>query len=188
MNFEDYYGEIQDGVKNFVYDKEILFALKSTLKNNKKIFVAGNGGSAAIASHYACDFSKGATSNWKNNFDRYKVICLSNNISYLTAISNDEHYNDSFRQQLINLGEEGDVLILISSSGNSPNIISAAEYAKDIGMTVIGVCGFDGGKLKQKADLVAHVPVNSYEVCEDIHGFFGHYLATWLRNNSSRSD
>ncbi|MCF7900824.1 SIS domain-containing protein [Candidatus Woesearchaeota archaeon] len=183
MTFEEYSSQIKSELDKLVYDEEILFTLKNTLKTGKKIFIAGNGGSASIANHCACDFSKGATSDWKNNFNRYKVISLSSNLSYMTAISNDENYTDVFKQQLVNLAEEGDILILISSSGNSPNIINALEYAKEIGMVSIGICGFDGGQLKKSADLIAHVNMNSYEVCEDVHSIFCHYITIWLRNN-----
>ena len=155
--------------------------IKNLIKNNQKIFVAGNGGSAAIASHYVNDFSKGANKDWSNNFNRYKAICLSSNLSYMTAISNDAHYDEVFMQQLVNLASPKDILMLISSSGNSKNIIKAAEYGKDIGMIVIGITGFDGGKLKKIANYSAHMDYKSYEVCEDIHSVFGHFLATYLR-------
>lgn len=168
----------------FEFDEEILTILKDSIKNNQKIFVAGNGGSAAIASHYVCDLSKGANKDWSQNFNRYKAICLSNNVGYLTAISNDKHYNDVFKQQLINLASKNDILILISSSGNSPNVIEALKFAKEKGMITIGVCGFDGGKLKELADYTAHINHESYEVCEDIHSIFGHFLAVYLREQS----
>jgi D-sedoheptulose 7-phosphate isomerase len=99
----------------------------------------------------------------------------------MTAISNDSQYDEVFRQQLINLGATNDIVILISSSGNSPNVIKAAEYAKQKGMIVIGVTGFQGGKLKEMSDYSAHIQSKSYEIAEDIHGIFGHFLATVLR-------
>ena len=99
----------------------------------------------------------------------------------MTAISNDAHYDEVFMQQLVNLASPKDILMLISSSGNSKNIIKAAEYGKDIGMIVIGITGFDGGKLKKIANYSAHMDYKSYEVCEDIHSVFGHFLATYLR-------
>ena len=181
MEWNEYKEEIKKSLDNFDFDEKIIDVLKNSVKNNQKIFIGGNGGSAAIASHYACDLSKGANKNWLENRNRYKVICLSNNISYITAISNDEHYKEVFKQQLINLAEPNDILILISSSGNSPNIIEAAKFAKKTGMIVIGVCGFDGGKLKQIADYYAHINHEMYEICEDIHGIFGHFLSVALR-------
>ena len=151
--------------------------------HGSNIFLIGNGGSASIANHYVCDLSKGANKDWLENFKRYKSICLSSNIGYITAISNDEHYEQVFRQQLINLAKPNDILILISSSGNSPNIIKAAEYAKELGMIIIGICGFSGGKLKEKADYVAHINHDKFEVCENIHDIFGQFLAAYLRES-----
>lgn len=176
-----YKNDIKKALDAFEFDEGLLDVLKNSIKNNQKIFVAGNGGSASIASHYVCDLSKGANQNWKENFKRYKAICLSSNLGYMTAISNDAHYDEVFMQQLINLASKEDIVILISSSGNSPNIVKAAEYAKKAGLIVIGVSGFNGGKLKQIAHYSAHINHNDYEVCEDIHGIFGHFLATYLK-------
>jgi len=183
MNWDEYKSEIKKALDIFEFDESILEILKDSTKNNQTIFVAGNGGSAAIAQHYVCDLSKGANKDWLENFKRYKSICLSSNIGYITAISNDEHYEQVFRQQLINLAKPNDILILISSSGNSPNIIKAAEYAKELGMIIIGICGFSGGKLKEKADYVAHINHDKFEVCENIHDIFGQFLAAYLRES-----
>jgi D-sedoheptulose 7-phosphate isomerase len=187
MKWEEYKKHIKNALDLFVFDKDILELLRNSISKKQKIFVAGNGGSAAIASHYVCDLSKGANKDWQKNFNRYKAICLSNNLSYMTAISNDEHYDDVFKQQLINLAEPNDILILISSSGNSPNIVKAAEWAKENGLITIGVTGFEGGKLKKLADYSAHIKHPAYEVCEDIHHIFGHFLATYLREAENPS-
>lgn len=181
MKWEDYKKDIKKALDIFKFDEEILKILKNSIKNNQKIFVAGNGGSAALAIHYVCDLSKGANKDWDNNFKRYKAICLSDNVGYMTAIANDTSYEEVFRQQLINLASKNDILILISSSGNSPNIVKAAEYGKKAGLIVIGMTGFDGGKLKKLCNYSAHVNVNSYEISEDIHGIFGAFLACYLR-------
>lgn len=181
MNWNEYKSKVSQAIDMFGFDDKILEVLKNSIKNNQKIFIAGNGGSAALSLHYACDLSKGAHPNWEQNFERHKVISLSNNIGYMTAISNDMGYDEVFRQQLINLAYKNDILILISSSGNSPNIVKAAEYAKKTGLIVIGITGFNGGKLKEMCDYSAHINVDSYEVCEDIHGIFGHFLAYYLR-------
>lgn len=182
--WEQYKTEVKKALDIFKFDDKILTLLKNSIKNKQKIFVAGNGGSAAIAMHYVCDFSKGANQNWQDNFARYQAICLSSNIGYITAISNDRYYEEIFKQQLVNLASKGDILILISSSGNSPNIISALEFAKEKGLITVGITGFKGGKLKKSADYFAHIPYNSYEVCEDIHGIFGHFLTTYLRDQA----
>lgn len=184
MDWSDYKNEIKNALDLFEFDEEVLTILKNSIEKKQKIFVAGNGGSAAIANHYVCDLSKGANKDWSQNFKRYQVICLSSNISYLTAISNDSHYDQIFKQQLINLASENDILILISSSGNSPNIIQAAKYAKENKMIVIGISGFDGGQLKEICDHSVHLNKKSYEICEDIHSIFGHFLAVFLRGDS----
>lgn len=182
MNWENYKSAVIEALNGFKFDENIVHLLKSSIANNQKIFVAGNGGSAAIALHYVCDLSKGANKDWANNYQRYKVICLSNNIGYITAISNDSNYEDVFKQQLINLASPNDILILISSSGNSPNILNAAEYAKKLGLITIGISGFNGGKLKEIANYSAHVNCLSYELSEDVHSVFGHFLSVALRN------
>jgi len=183
MEWNSYKSKVKEALELFKFDDGILKILKDSIKNNQIIFVAGNGGSAAIALHFVCDFSKGANQDWSKNFKRYKAICLSSNLGYLTAIANDAHYDEVFEQQLINLASPKDILILISSSGNSPNIIRAAEYAKRLGMIVIGVTGFEGGKLKRLSDYSAHLDYNSYEIAEDIHTIFGHFLATYLKES-----
>ena len=183
MKWEDYKDQVKNALDKFEFDNEILDVLKDSIKNNQTIFVGGNGGSAAIASHYVCDLSKGANKDWKANFNRYRAICLSSNLGYITAISNDEHYDEVFKQQLINLAKPNDILVLISSSGNSPNIVKAAEYAKSIGMIVIGISGFKGGKLKEIAHHTAHVNHDKYEVCENIHDIFGQFLSTYLKES-----
>jgi D-sedoheptulose 7-phosphate isomerase len=182
MNWNEYKIQIIEALCNFKFDEEILSVLKNSIKNNQKIFVGGNGGSAAIANHYVCDLSKGATKDWSSNFSRYKAICLSSNIGYMTAISNDSAYQDIFKQQLINLAEKNDIVILISSSGNSPNVVEAAKWAKDNNLITIGITGFTGGKLKEICDFSAHINFPSYEVCEDIHSIFGHFLACYLKD------
>lgn len=181
MNWRDYKQNIKKALDIFEFNEEILDVLKNSVKNNQKIFTAGNGGSAALAMHYACDFSKGANKDWEDNFKRFKAIDLTGNTSYITAIANDSNFDEIFKQQLINLASKNDILILISSSGNSPNIIKAAEYGRETGLIVIGITGFDGGKLKKICDYSAHVNFDSYEVCEDIHSIFGAFLACYLR-------
>lgn len=184
--WEDYKARIKEALDIFEFDEKILEILRNSIKRNQKIFVAGNGGSAALANHYVCDFSKGANQDWSNNLARFKAICLSSNIAYMTAIANDSHYDGVFREQLINLAVPKDILILISGSGNSSNIIAAAKYAKTIGITIIGITGFKGGKLEEICDYSAHINCDSYEVCEDIHGIFGHFLATILKQDTSK--
>lgn len=183
MEWNDYKMDIKKALDMFAFDDKILEVLKNSVEKNQKIFIAGNGGSASTANHYSVDFSKGTVKDWENNHYRMKAISLSSNMAYMTAIANDLKYEEIFKQQLINLASKNDIGIFISASGNSPNIITAAEYAKKLEMIVIGVTGFDGGKLKKISNYSAHINLPSYEISEDIHSIFGHFLTLYLREN-----
>jgi len=184
MDWNEYKKIIQELLESLKFDKEILDILKNSIKNNQTIFIIGNGGSGATASHYACDLSKGAVKNWEENYDRYKIIPLTTNMPYLLAIANDTDYSEIFKQQLINLGRPNDILIAISTSGKSENIIKAVEYANENGIITIGISGFDGGKLKKIVKYNVHVKSDCMEAIEDIHSIFGHFLAVYLRDIS----
>lgn len=147
--------------------------LIETYEKGKKIYVFGNGGSSATASHYQNDFNKGISEYVDKKFNFY---CLNDNIPTLMAIANDIGFEEVFRFQLINHLEEGDIVMAISGSGNSKNIINAVEYAKSKGNKVIGLTGFSGGKLKELADVSLHAPVMSMQVTEDIHMIFDHLI------------
>ena len=147
----------------------------------QQIFVIGNGGSAATASHMMNDLNKGTLGHkgdapWK----RFKVIALTDNVSLMTAWANDTDYNTVFSEPLKNLANRGDVLIAISASGNSPNIITAVEVAKQLGVKVLGLGGFTGGKLAQLADVCVVVPSNDYGPVEDVHMIIDHILVGYL--------
>lgn len=138
------------------------------------IYTMGNGGSAATASHFVCDFSKGASEALGG--EKFHFHCLSDNIPIFSAIANDIGYEDVFLFQLEKtLGPE-DLVIAISGSGNSENIIRAVKYARSIGAPVIGVTGYSGGRLKELADYSMHVPLNDMQVTEDIHMMFDHMM------------
>lgn len=147
-------------------------------KCGKKIFVAGNGGSAGTSNHFCCDFGKNAV---KGEVHRPKIISLSSNIEVLTALGNDFCYAEVFSQQLKNLMDDGDTVMLISASGNSPNVISAAEYAKSRGGKVIAFTGFDGGKLKELSDINVNIRSNSYEQIEDLHMMLTHIIVCYFK-------
>lgn len=147
--------------------------LDETRQRKGRIYICGNGGSAATASHFQNDFNKGVSEYIDVPF---RLHCLNDNMATIMAIANDIGYEEVFRFQLRNNLEENDVLIAISGSGNSPNIIHAAEYAKEHGCKIIGLTGFSGGKLKEMADISLHAPVNSMQVTEDIHMIFDHMM------------
>ncbi len=156
-------------------------AMEAAHAEERQIFVIGNGGSAATASHMMNDFCKGTLGHkgdatWK----RFRVIALTDNVSLMTAWANDTDYNHIFSEPLQNLAQTGDLLLAISASGNSPNILAAAEVAKRIGLKVIALTGFGGGKLAQLADISLIVPSNEYGPVEDVHMILDHILTGYL--------
>ena len=142
-------------------------------ENKKKIYIFGNGGSSATASHFQNDFNKGISEYVDTKFN---FTCLNDNVATLMAIANDIGFEEVFRFQLKNKLEEGDLVIAISGSGNSKNVILAVEYAKSLGNQVIGLTGYDGGKLKELSDVSLHADVMSMQVTEDIHMIFDHLI------------
>ncbi|MGW8256660.1 MAG: D-sedoheptulose-7-phosphate isomerase, partial [Thermoguttaceae bacterium] len=147
--------------------------LKKAYDEERTIFVMGNGGSAATASHMACDINKGACLHAKKKF---RVMALTDNLPVIMAIANDISYDAIFVEQLKNFARGGDVVVGISGSGNSPNVLKAIEYARQLGCTTIGACGYDGGKLKPLVNHCFHVNVNDMQIVEDIHLMLGHIL------------
>lgn len=137
------------------------------------IYIFGNGGSAATASHFQNDFNKGISEYVENKF---RFQCLNDNMATIMAIANDIGFEEVFRFQLKNKLEEGDLIIAISGSGNSKNVLNAVEYAKEQGNKVIALTGFKGGKLKEVSDVSLHADVMSMQVTEDIHMIFDHLI------------
>ncbi|MDC3166727.1 SIS domain-containing protein [Candidatus Pelagibacter sp.] len=148
-----------------------------TVNNRGTIYVCGNGGSAAISNHYVCDYLKFLRQHSKL---KPKVVSLSSNIEIITAISNDINYDQIFKYQAENLFEKKDLLIIISSSGNSKNIKEVLKYAKKKGVKVIGFSGFDGGFLKKNSDVSVHIPAKNYGVAEDSHHILMHVILQFL--------
>jgi len=143
------------------------------------VFVVGNGGSASTASHMATDLGVGSHKIGLG----IRAICLNDSSSVLTATANDLGFERVFAEQLSLLASHGDVLIAISASGNSPDIIAAAQLAKTTGLTVIGLTGFDGGVLKNLSDISVHVQtrVGDYGPTEDVHLVVNHMLTEMIR-------
>jgi D-sedoheptulose 7-phosphate isomerase len=154
---------------------ELLF---NAYQHNKQVFVVGNGGSAATASHMACDLGKNTIGP---NCRRFRIQSLSDNMPLLSALGNDLGYARVFSEQLINLIRPGDVLIVISASGRSPNILNAMHYAQQRAGTVIGLLGFDGGPAAELADEAVVVPVRDYGVVEDVHMIITHMLTGYFQ-------
>ena len=148
-------------------------AITDAYQRRATIYVFGNGGSAATASHLVCDFNKGISENLPNKF---WVICLNDNVPTMMAIANDIGYEEIFRLQLDGKLSPEDLIIAISGSGNSKNIIKAVEYAKSVGTPVVGMTGYDGGKLKTLADYPMHVAIHDMQIVEDVHMAFDHMM------------
>lgn len=152
---------------------QVMNVLEDARLHGKRIFICGNGGSAATASHYCCDFNKGVS---ENQNDKYNFECLNDNIPTLMAVANDIGYEEVFRFPLKNKMKSGDILIGISGSGNSKNVVNAMEYAKSIGGTTIAIVGYSGGKMKEMADYNIHVNINDMQISEDIHMILDHMM------------
>lgn len=146
---------------------------KAAYDEERTIFVMGNGGSASTASHLACDLNKGACFGARKKF---RVMALTDNLPLILALANDVNYDAVFVEQLKCFARPGDVVVGISGSGNSPNVIKAIAYARDLGCTTVGVCGYDGGRLKRMVDCSFHVDINDMQVVEDLHLMLGHIL------------
>ena len=157
--------------------EEVIDILKRARDEGRRIFVIGNGGSAAISSHFATDMAKGAYNEKKKNF---VIHSLCDNVPFITALGNDYSIDDIFVGQLRAYFQPGDVVFAISSSGNSPNIIKAVEYANKNGGTTIGLCGFKGGKLKETAQKYVYVPYEHYGMVEDGHSIITHIIAYYF--------
>jgi len=153
--------------------KTCVDVLLQAYKDERQIFVCGNGGSAATSAHLACDLNKGV-SLYTNK--RFKIISLVSEMSTLTAYSNDESYGLIFVEQLKNFFQKGDIVIGISGSGNSKNVLNVIEYANNNGGTTIGWTGFDGGILKNISSYSINTNVDDMQISEDLHMTFVHLM------------
>jgi D-sedoheptulose 7-phosphate isomerase len=150
-----------------------------TYKKGKKIITCGNGGSASTASHYITDWNKMVNLHTGKKF---RGISLCDNVGLITAYANDLSYEDVFSGQIKALMDEGDLLVAISGSGNSPNVLKAAHIARQEGGITLAVTGYDGGKLMDICDHTVLVPSFDMQLCEDVHLMFGHMVMKTLCN------
>ena len=179
MTISDYISEYLEMEKKTIESlnrEELLSVVNAFLDVYEKegtIYVLGNGGSASTASHMANDYNKGL-----NEFldKKFRFVCLNDNVATLMSIANDISYEEVFRMQLRGKLEEKDLVVGISGSGNSMNVINAISYAKEMGVKTVGLCGYEGGKLKALSDVVLHVKLNNMQIVEDIHLIFNHLL------------
>lgn len=152
---------------------DALNLLLETFENDHTVYIFGNGGSSATASHYQNDFNKGISEYTEKKFN---FLCLNDNIATVMAVANDIGFEEVFRFQLQGHIKPGDIVMAISGSGNSQNVLNAVEYAKKQGNKIIGITGFQGGKLRNLSDISLHVPINSMQITEDIHMIFDHLM------------
>ncbi len=181
---EAYFSEVKRSLDSL--DKKaiesVVDMLTDAYKNDRKVFILGNGGSASTASHMACDLGKGTLQRiYDNSEKRFRVISLTDNVAVMTAYANDLSFDAVFVQQLRNLIEKDDVVIAISGSGNSKNVINAIKYANACGARTIGFLGFKtGGKLAALVNIPIIVQSIHYGPIEDIHGILNHVIASWI--------
>lgn len=152
---------------------EAMNLIHDTYEKEGTIYVFGNGGSSATASHYQNDFNKGISEYVEKKF---RFLCLNDNIPTVMAIANDIGFEEIFRFQLKNKLKKDDIILAISGSGNSKNVLNAVEYAKECGNKIIGMTGYNGGKLSQLSDVSLNAPVMSMQVTEDIHMIYDHLI------------
>jgi len=189
---QQYFHQTQDilGRVDSLACAQLVQILWQAYLRDQQIFFAGNGGSASAATHLASDIGKNTIKNPQNNKEkRFKTFSLTDNVAWITALGNDLSYSDIFVEQLKNFGQSNDVLFVISASGNSPNVLKAATWAKNNHLKTVGLLGFDGGKLKDILDTCVIIPIKNYGIVEAIHGIIHHYIVdtlTQLKNNEQK--
>ena len=167
-------------IKKIIKIKNLIL---KTIKNNKTIYVCGNGGSSSISNHYVCDYLKLIRHN--TNL-KPKVISLTSNSELLTAISNDLDYSEVFKYQIESLGKQNDLVIIISSSGNSKNVVKIAEYCKRKKIKTVSFTGLTGGKLKKQSTINLHLNLKTYGQTEDSHHILMHIILHYLVKSSDK--
>jgi D-sedoheptulose 7-phosphate isomerase len=177
---ENYLKELKKSIDAMSREKfmQIANLILEAYEKEKQIFVFGNGGSASTSSHMACDLGKGTVIPGKK---RFKIICLSDSIPLMTAWANDTSYDKIFSEQLENFVSEGDLVIGISGSGNSPNVLNALKLARDKKAKTVGLTGFQGGKIKDLCEVCLIVPSDNMQRIEDAHMIIEHALFSYIK-------
>lgn len=156
----------------------VVDALMACYRRGGRVFIAGNGGSAATSSHFATDLTKGTR---HEAVPRFRVVALTDSVPLLTAWGNDTSYDRVFAEQLLALGDRGDILLTISASGNSPNVLEVVQAAKALGIGTVALAGPMGGSVAELADITIRAPGNTIEQIEDLHSMITHALTIALR-------
>ncbi len=180
MDIREYFVTVQTLLDTVPFEavEPVVNALMRANLAGKTVYIFGNGGSAATATHFGCDLAKRTIIEGQ---PRFRVIALTDNNALMTALSNDISYDEVFAEQLRPLVRSGDVVIGISGSGNSRNVLNAIAVANAAGATTVGFCGFDGGKLKTMVDLPVHIDHNDMAMVEDVHLMLEHAICEKLR-------
>jgi len=184
MNFVDTYIDELKGTLDQLSGEvieQVLDSLHEARLANRQVFILGNGGSASTASHFVCDLGKNTRVQGTPNF---RVMGLTDNMALFSALANDEGYENVFAQQLGNYLQADDVVIGISTSGNSPNVVNAIQFANSLGAKTIAFTGFTSGQLGSMVDIDLHVPSHSIEQVEDIHLVLEHLITKALREKA----
>lgn len=161
--------------------RDVLRVFDGVIARGGTLWVAGNGGSASIADHTVCDSTKGTH---VAGHPPFRSVSLTSNVAMLTALGNDISYDDVFSEQLKYYLTDRDAVLLVSSSGNSPNVVKACAYAKDQGVPTVAFVGFKGGKLGEMADTTVHIAIENYGIVEDTHQSLIHMLTQYMKARS----
>ncbi len=180
MDIRDYFATVQAVLDTVPFEavEAVVSELMHTADNGNMVYIFGNGGSAATATHFSCDLAKRTIVEGQ---PRFRVISLTDNNALMTAISNDISYDQVFAEQLEPLVRPGDMVIGISGSGNSRNVLNGINVARAAGAITVGFCGFGGGRLKDMVDLPVHVDHDDMAMVEDVHLMLEHAICEKLR-------
>ncbi len=186
-HFDEYAAKLQSILVNFEWTgvKELAVALKSCWEEDRGVMICGNGGSAANAIHLANDFLYGVSGSQKPGL---RAVALSANPSVMTCLANDEGYENIFSLQLAVHGRPRDILIVLSGSGNSPNIIHVLEQAQAQGIRSFAILGYTGGVAKKMADVPIHFPIDDMQISEDLQLVVGHMIMQFLKTPVKKND
>lgn len=179
-HFQHYASEIKSTLDRMPWTAvaHVADEIHAAWRDQRTVFIFGNGGSASTAQHMAADLSKNTA---VTGLQRLRAVCLNDNIALITALANDTGYDNIFADQLINFGHAEDLVIAISTSGNSPNVLQGVAAAHRIGATVVGITGYQGGELAKIADISVVVPSQNVEQIEDVHVIIEHMLTSAVR-------
>ena len=183
---KQYFEELQRVMVSLPKDgiNQIASSLLNAYDAGRTVYLCGNGGSASLASHFACDLGKGTA--YCNGGKRLRALALTDNLPTLTAWANDSSYEDVFSEQLRNFVQSHDVVLAISGSGNSKNVLNALQVAREAGATTVGISGFQGGKMKALCDICVVVPSNNMQIIEDVHLAMAHSIFRIVYTRMSR--